>query len=56
MAGKKTYEKWIVMVHRNDGLYFEKLELQEEVEMTDKEAEALNESSHQNGIRYYLKA
>lgn len=50
---KKIYEQWIVMVHRNDGLYFEKLELIGEVECTEKEANAINEISHQNGIRYY---
>ena len=55
MATKQTYEKWTVFVKRIDGLSFEKLDLLEEVEMTADEAEKENESSHQNGIRYYAK-
>jgi len=52
---KKIYEQWIVMVHRNDGLSYEKLELLGTVELTDEEAESLNEQSQQNGIRYYAQ-
>lgn len=53
MAKKTTYEKWIVLVLRNDGLSFEKLELVDTVELTETEANELNEQSQQNGIRYY---
>jgi len=52
---KITFEKWSVYVNRTDGLSFEKMELLEEVEITQKEADKLNEDSHQNGIRYYAK-
>ena len=52
---KNIYEKWVVMVHRNDGLSYEKLELVETVELTEQEANELNEQSQQNGIRYYAQ-
>lgn len=55
MAKKQIFEKWVVLVRRTDGLSFEKLEKEDEVELTQAEADELNEQSHQNGIRYYAQ-
>ena len=55
MAKKSTYEKWIVLVRRTDGLSFEKLEKVEDLELTQTEVDELNEQSQQNGIRYYAQ-
>ena len=52
---KITFEKWTVYVKRVDGLSYEKMELLDEVELTQSEADELNEHSQQNGIRYYAK-
>lgn len=53
MAKKIVFEKWTVYVKRVDGISYEKMELIEEVELTQSEADELNKDSQQNGIRYY---
>jgi len=53
---KTTYDKCIVYVNRVKGndATFEKLSVEEQVSLTEKEAEELNLLSAQTGIRYYL--